>query len=193
MGPTPRHCGRFGRYSQPPEPVPNPPSPALNCPFCDANDDKVIDSRESDGGKIIRRRRECLRCGKRFTTYERFEQTARLVVIKRDGSRVPFNRDNIMKGVQAACGKRPIPEEAKEALVDQVDEQLHRDFDREVDSRVIGERVMAKLHELDEVAYIRYASEYYQFQNMGELSRHVDELAARPKDVKEQQRLFGSA
>jgi transcriptional repressor NrdR len=164
----------------------------LNCPFCSANDDKVIDSRESDGGKIIRRRRECLRCGKRFTTYERFEQTARLVVIKRDGTRVPFSRDNIMKGVQAACGKRPIPEEAKEALVDQVDEELHRQFDREVESRIIGERVMAKLHELDEVAYIRFASEYFQFQNMGELRRHVDEMAARPKDVKEQQRLFGA-
>jgi transcriptional repressor NrdR len=164
----------------------------LNCPFCNANDDKVIDSRESDGGKIIRRRRECLRCGKRFTTYERFEQTARLVVIKRDGTRVPFNRDNIMKGVQAACGKRPIPEEAKEALVDRVDEELHREFDREVDSRIIGERVMARLRELDEVAYIRFASEYFQFQSMGELRRHVDEMAARPKDVKEQQRLFGA-
>jgi transcriptional repressor NrdR len=165
----------------------------VNCPFCSANRDRVIDSRESDGGRVVRRRRECLNCGRRFTTYERFEQSARLTVVKRDGSRAPFNRENILRGVMAACGKRPIPQEAKERLVEEVEEEIHREFDREVPSRVIGERVMAKLRELDEVAYIRFASEYHQFRNMGELRQHVDEMASRPRDDKGQQRLFPPA
>src|SRR5690242_12426472 len=106
-------------------------SPVI-CPYCSANDDKVIDSRSSEGGRVIRRRRQCLKCGKRFTTYERVEQTARLIVVKRDGTRVPFSRENILRGVQAACGKRNVSEELKERLVDEVEEELHREFDREV-------------------------------------------------------------
>src|SRR6478735_9049237 len=106
----------------------------LICPYCNANDDKVIDSRSSEGGRVIRRRRQCLKCNKRFTTYERVEETARLIVIKRDGTRVPFSRENILRGVQAACGKRSVPEEVKERLVEEVEEELHREFDREVDS-----------------------------------------------------------
>ncbi len=162
----------------------------MNCPFCSANKDRVIDSRESDGGRVIRRRRECLICRKRFTTYERFEQSARLTVIKRDGTRAPFSRENILRGVMAACGKRPIAQEVKERLAEEVEEELHREFDREVPSRVIGERVMAKLRDLDEVAYIRFASEYYRFRNMGELRQHVEEIASRPRDDRGQQRLF---
>jgi transcriptional repressor NrdR len=162
----------------------------VNCPFCSANKDRVIDSRESDGGRVIRRRRECLICRKRFTTYERFEQSARLTVIKRDGTRAPFSRENILRGVMAACGKRPIAQEVKERLAEEVEEELHREFDREVPSRVIGERVMARLRDLDEVAYIRFASEYYRFRNMGELRQHVEEIASRPRDDKGQQRLF---
>jgi transcriptional repressor NrdR len=127
------------------------------CPFCNTDNDKVIDSRSSDAGKVIRRRRECLGCKRRFTTYERVEQTARLVVIKRDGTHAPFSRENILRGVTAACGKRPIPEADKERLADEIEEELHKEFDREVPSAVIGERVMLRLRDLDEVAYIRFA------------------------------------
>jgi transcriptional repressor NrdR len=164
----------------------------VNCPFCASNHDKVIDSRESDGGKIIRRRRECLACHRRFTTYERIEQTARLTVVKRDGTHVPFSRDSIMRGIQAACGKRPIPEERKEALVTAVEEELHQEFDREVSSSVIGQRVMAKLRDLDEVAYIRYASEHHQFRSVDDLRAELDALEQRTRDVKDQQPLFGA-
>lgn len=160
------------------------------CPFCSFNDDKVIDSRSSEGGRVIRRRRQCIKCEKRFTTYERVEQTARLVVVKRDGSHVPFARENIMRGVQAACGKRPIAEEIKNALVDQIEEELHREFDREVESRAIGARVMQKLRDVDEVAYIRFASEYLKLSNAGELMAELKDLSNRPKEVKEQQQLF---
>jgi transcriptional repressor NrdR len=162
------------------------------CPFCTANDDKVIDSRASDAGKVIRRRRECLACGKRFTTYERVEETIRLMVIKRDGSRVPFNRANVLKGVQAACGKRPIAEEAKEKLTTEVEEEIVREFDREVPSHIIGERVAARLKDLDEIAYVRFASEYHPFRDARELMEELRRLNERTKDVKDQQRLFGA-
>jgi len=160
------------------------------CPYCNANNDKVIDSRESDGAKVVRRRRECVACERRFTTYERVEQTARLTVIKRDGSHSPFNRENMLRGVLAACGKRPIAEEIKERLVSDIEDELHREFDREVPSAEIGRRVMARLKDVDEVAYIRFASEYHQFRNVNELRRELDELASRTKDVKDQQPLF---
>lgn len=160
------------------------------CPFCNADHDKVIDSRASDGGKSIRRRRECNDCKRRFTTYERVEQTARLIVVKRDGSHAPFSRENIIRGILAACGKRPISEEVKERIVDQVEEELHREFDREVESKTIGQRVMARLRDVDEVAYIRFASEYYMFKSVDELRQQLALLDGRVKDVKDQQRLF---
>jgi transcriptional repressor NrdR len=160
------------------------------CPYCNANDDKVIDSRASDAGKIIRRRRECLGCGRRFTTYERVEPTARLTVVERDGSRAPFSRDNIMRGIQAACGKRAVSEEVKEQLVNDLDEELHREFDREVESRAIGERVMVKLRDVDEVAYIRFASEYYKFKSVDELKQQLELLDGHIKDAKDQGHLF---
>ena len=165
-------------------------SPAVQCPYCNADDDKVIDSRASDAGKVIRRRRECLKCSRRFTTYERVEQTTRLIVVKRDGSRVPFARENVLRGIQAACGKRPVPEDVKERLADEVEEELHRDFDREVDSRKVGERVMMKLRDVDEVAYIRFASEYYKFRSVEDIMQQLEHLNSRVKDVKEQQKLF---
>jgi len=162
----------------------------VQCPYCSKDDDKVIDSRSSDAGKVIRRRRECLACNRRFTTYERVEQTHRLMVVKRDGTHQPFNRDNILRGVQAACGKRPIAEETKQRLVDDVEEELHREFDREVSSQVVGERVMARLRDLDEVAWVRFASEYYQFKSVAELKQQLNLLDGRVKDVKDQQKLF---
>ncbi len=160
------------------------------CPYCAKDDDKVIDSRASDAGKSIRRRRECLACGRRFTTYERVEQAARVMVVKRDGARQPFDREKIMRGVVSACGKRPIAEEIKQRLVDAVDEVVHREFDREVPSQVIGEKVMEKLRDIDEVAYIRFASEYYQFRSVNEIRKQLELLDGRTKDVKQQTKLF---
>lgn len=160
------------------------------CPFCNADNDKVIDSRSSDAGKVIRRRRECLGCGRRFTTYERVEQTARLTVVKRDGRRVAFDRENILRGLNSACGKRKIPEEVKQRLVDAVEEELHREFDREVDSREIGERVMARLRDIDEVAWVRFASEYYQFKSVAELKKQLELLDGHVRNDRKQQRLF---
>lgn len=160
------------------------------CPFCEANDDKVIDSRASDAGRVVRRRRECLKCHKRFTTYERVEEATRLMVVKRDGTHVPFNRENVLRGVNAAIGKRPVAEEAKVALVDEIEEEVHREFEREVPSRIIGEKVMAKLRPLDSVAYVRFASEYYQFENVGQFVEELKELDSQPKDVKDQAKLF---
>lgn len=162
----------------------------MQCPFCEVDDDRVIDSRASEAGKVIRRRRECVACRKRFTTYERVEQTHRLMVVKRDGSHEPFSRDNVLGGVQAACGKRAVAESAKQGIVDRVEEELHREFDREVSSAVVGERVMRLLREVDEVAWVRFASEYYQFKSVEELKQQLRLLDDKVKDVKEQQKLF---
>ena len=160
------------------------------CPFCKADDDSVIDSREADGGAAVRRRRECNACKRRFTTYERVERTERLVVVKRDGSRVPFNGDNIMRGIVAACGKRPIAAEAKEALVRGLEDELYRDFEKEVPSVEIGRRVAARLRALDDIAYIRFASEHEDFRSIDDIAAEVKAVQESPKDVKDQTRLF---
>ena len=150
------------------------------CPTCSADNDRVIDSRAADGGASVRRRRECLACGKRFTTYERAERAAKLMVVKRDGSRVPFEAESILRGVRAACGKRPIAEEAKESLARMVDDEVHREFEREVDSAEIGRRVASKLRNLDHIAYIRFASEHYGFSTLEEFKVELSELENRP-------------
>lgn len=160
------------------------------CPFCGHDDDRVIDSRSSEGGQAIRRRRECKACERRFTTYERVEETSRLMVIKRDGARQPFDREKILRGVQSACGKRPIPEEEKRRLVEEVEEGLYRDFDKEVESGEIGRRLAARLRDLDEIAYIRFASEYEKFTSVSDIMETIEQLSGRVKDVKDQQRLF---
>ena len=161
----------------------------MMCPYCNIDDDKVIDSRSTEAGRVVRRRRQCLRCNKRFTTYERVEQTTRLIVVKRDGTRVPFDQQNILKGVHAACGKRPIPEDVKLKLAEEVEDELGREFDREVASSVIGQRVMNKLRVIDRVAYIRFASEYFQFE-LGELREEVEDLHSRGPEVRDQGGLF---
>ncbi|HYF15209.1 MAG TPA: transcriptional regulator NrdR [Phycisphaerales bacterium] len=165
----------------------------MQCPFCNTDDDKVIDSRSSEGGRVIRRRRECLKCSRRFTTYERVEQTARLMVVKRDGRHEPFDRENILRGINAACGKRPIPEEAKQRVASELEEEISRDFDREVESREIGERVMARLRDLDEVAYVRFASEYYQFKSVEEIKQTLALLDQNVRDSRHQRSLFEAA
>jgi len=160
------------------------------CPFCKADDDSVIDSREADGGAAVRRRRECNQCKRRFTTYERVERTERLTVIKRDGSRVPFNGENILRGVIAACGKRPIAAEQKEALVRTLEDELYRDFEKEVPSAEIGRRVAARLRALDDIAYIRFASEHQDFRTIEDIAAEVKAVQESPRDVKDQRQLF---
>ncbi|MEM1186066.1 MAG: transcriptional regulator NrdR [Planctomycetota bacterium] len=162
------------------------------CPYCSADNDKVIDSRSTESGRVIRRRRQCLACGKRFTTYERIEQANRLIVVKKDGTRVPFSQDNIIKGVSAACGKRPIPEEDKRRLAEEVEEELSAEYEREVPSFVVGERVLARLRPVDEIAYIRFATEHLELDTLEEIRTEVDDLMQRPPEARNQQALFGS-
>ena len=160
------------------------------CPYCSIDKDRVIDSRAADGGAVIRRRRQCLDCGKRFTTYERIERAARLVVVKKDGSHVPFDGEKILRGVQYACGKRPIAEDIKDRLVQQIEDEVHREYDREVPSRDIGRRVAARLRDIDHIAYIRYASEYYEFGSLDEFFTELSELRDRPRNLPNQRDLF---
>jgi len=161
------------------------------CPYCEKDHDKVIDSRASEGGRVIRRRRECLACQKRFTTYERVEHTSRLMVIKRDHSRVAFDSNKILAGIINACGKRPVPDAAKRRIVEQVEEELNREFEREVESCIIGDRVMKLLRETDPIAYIRYASEHLQMTTIAEIQQELEDLSTRPRTSRDQQDLFG--
>jgi transcriptional repressor NrdR len=161
------------------------------CPFCKADDDSVIDSREADGGAAVRRRRECNACKRRFTTYERYERTDRLVVVKRDGTRVPFSPENVLRGIVAACGKRPISEDRKAAIVREVEDALNREFEREVPSVEIGRRVAARLRAVDDIAYIRFASEHEDFRTIDDLAAEVKDVQESPRDLPDQARLFG--
>ncbi|MGA0287111.1 MAG: transcriptional regulator NrdR [Planctomycetota bacterium] len=165
----------------------------MRCPHCDIDDDRVIDSRSIDGGASIRRRRQCNACGRRYTTYERVEKTGRLMVVKKDGTRVPFDPQKVLQGVQAACGKRPIPEAEKVGLVRKVEDEVHREHEREVASLEIGRRVAAGLRELDPVAYIRYASEYHSFRTIEDFRAELAELEGRPQPPADQLRLFSEA
>ena len=164
----------------------------MRCPFCNQDHDKVIDSRSSNNGVAIRRRRVCLNpdCGKRYTTYERAERSGRLVVVKKDGSRVPFDRANILRGVIAACGKRPVPEDRKESVAEEVEADVRQAFDREVPSVEIGRRVAACLRDIDEIAYIRYASEYYDFRSIDELAHEVSRVQSRTRQARGQAEFF---
>ncbi|HHV54314.1 MAG TPA: transcriptional repressor NrdR [Firmicutes bacterium] len=144
----------------------------MRCPFCSHPDTRVLDSRATDEGQAIRRRRECLQCGERFTTYERVEVTP-IVVVKRDGRREPFDRQKVLRGLLLACTKRPVSLAALETLVTDVERELERRGEREVSSQDIGELVMEKLRTLDDVAYVRFASVYRQF---GDVQRFREEL-----------------
>ena len=160
------------------------------CPFCTHNNDKVIDSRSSEGGAVIRRRRHCLKCDRRFTTYERVEPAGRLMVVKKDGARVPFNSENIIRGIANACGKRPISEDVKQQLACVVEEELHNEFEREVQTVLIGERVMTKLRDVDKIAYIRFATEHLQLSTLEDIRRELDDLSIRPTTSPDQGSLF---
>ncbi|OIO36120.1 MAG: transcriptional regulator NrdR [Candidatus Omnitrophica bacterium CG1_02_44_16] len=147
----------------------------MNCPFCGHVDDKVIDSRASSEGSSVRRRRECLGCGKRFTTYEVVEEMP-LLVVKKDGRRQPFDRKKISNGIQKACEKRPISSQIIEELVTNVEREIYRKFEREVFSKDIGALLMDKLALLDEVAYVRFASVYRQFKDVNQFMSELKGL-----------------
>jgi len=145
----------------------------MRCPYCHVNNDKVIDSREIDSGAMIRRRRECKDCGKRFTTYEHVESTQRLTVIKKDNTRMPYDRQKVLAGLQKACYKRPVSAEAVARAVDEIDEELFGRGVREVEATEIGKLVMEKLKRMDHVAYVRFASVYMQITNIDDLLDEV--------------------
>ena len=147
----------------------------MKCPFCGKLEEKVIDSREAPDGGSVRRRRECSACNRRFTTYERLEESP-LLVVKRDGRREPFDRKKVLSGVLKACEKRPVPAEKMEQLVNDVEREVLHEFEREVPSVEIGERLMRRLHDLDEVAYVRFASVYRSFKDINQFMRELKDL-----------------
>jgi transcriptional repressor NrdR len=161
----------------------------MRCPKCGGIEDKVIDSRLSKDGASIRRRRECIRCEYRFTTYEEIER-ADLRVIKRDGRGEPFDRHKLLAGITKACEKRPISIETLEKSVEEIVHDLESNYGREVPSQVVGAKVMEKLHQLDEVAYVRYASVYRQFQDIGEFIDEIESLERKPRPDAAQTELF---
>lgn len=150
----------------------------MKCPFCGHQEHKVVDSRASAEGLAIRRRRECLACDKRFTTYEHVEEQ-RLMVIKKDGRRESFDRHKLLSGLVKACEKRPISMSEIERLTDEIERDLSRSFEHEVPSREIGERVMKQLHDMDPVAYVRFASVYREFKDAEQFIHELKELLAR--------------
>ena len=147
----------------------------MKCPFCGSTKDKVVDSRESGLGDAIRRRRECLSCGRRFTSYERIEEIPYLVV-KKDGQREAFDRSKLMAGLHRACEKRPVSAKALTALVDEVEQIVQDSSDREVAAAAIGQMVMERLKELDKVAYVRFASVYRRFEDVQEFMAELSDL-----------------
>jgi transcriptional repressor NrdR len=150
----------------------------MKCPFCAHTESRVVDSRISKDGESIRRRRECLRCKKRFTTSERGEETLPLVV-KKDGRREPFDRQKIFSGLKKACEKRPISVDTLEKIISRIEQGLIEGGDREVKSSVIGERVMEELYNLDGIAYVRFASVYRQFKDINQFMKELKDLLAQ--------------
>ena len=145
----------------------------MKCPYCGFTESTVIDSRPTDESSAIRRRRECLKCGKRFTTYEKLESVS-IVVIKKDLSRQEFDRNKILKGIITACEKRPISLAQMEKVADDIESELYQSMEREVDTATIGEKVMKKLRELDDVAYVRFASVYKRFDDIETFMKELE-------------------
>ncbi len=161
----------------------------MRCPFCKEDRDRVVDSRSSDAGRIIRRRRQCLICKKRFTTYEKIGESFKLYVVKKDNSRTPYERDKVVAGLQKACYKRPVSAAQIQQVADKVEESIFQKFDKEVSSAFIGESVMKHLSAVDNVAYIRFASVYRDFSDAGELIEEVSHVIAKAEPL-EQLTLF---
>jgi transcriptional repressor NrdR len=150
----------------------------MRCPYCHATEDRVVDSRTSQEGRAVRRRRECVACGKRFTTYEQVEERP-LLVVKRNGSSEPYDRQKVMKSIQLPCAKRPITGSEVELMVDAVEDALSRNNNDEVESDRIGELIMEQLRARDYVAYVRYASVYRNFQDLDEFYEELKDLSAK--------------
>jgi transcriptional repressor NrdR len=156
----------------------------MRCPYCGRLEDRVVDSREAQDGQATRRRRECLGCARRFTTYERIEDVLPQVV-KKDGRREAFDRAKIVEGLATACQKRPVSAEQIEALVSSVERQIQEMGEREIRTSVIGEAVMRRLRELDEVAYVRFASVYRAFRDVGEFMSELESFAKKGEGGRE--------
>lgn len=151
----------------------------MRCPFCRHDNDRVIDSRASNDGASIRRRRECLNCNRRYTTYERPEETT-IKVVKKDGSRAPFSREKIQRGLERACWKRSISSRQIERAVDAIENDVYQNFETEIESRELGLLVMEHLKELDEVAFVRFASVYRQFNDVQDFFEELRPMLQRP-------------
>ena len=153
----------------------------MKCPYCGYDESKVIDSRPTDEGERIRRRRECLKCGKRFTTYEVIE-TVPIIVIKKDKSRESFDRNKLLNGLLRACEKRPVSIDTLERVVDEIEGSLQNSLDREVPSSLIGKYAMEKLKTIDEVAYVRFASVYREFKDIATFKEEFDRMMKARRD-----------
>ncbi|MBI3316582.1 MAG: transcriptional repressor NrdR [Candidatus Omnitrophica bacterium] len=147
----------------------------MRCPFCKKENDKVIDSRSGNEGTVIRRRRECEACGKRYTTYERIEEMP-LYIIKKDRRREPYDRTKILAGIHKAFEKRPIPLEQQDKIADELEKMIREKYDKEVPSYVVGEFIMQRLAKIDQVAYVRFASVYHEFQDIGHFMKELKGL-----------------
>ena len=150
----------------------------MKCPFCRVDNDRVTDSRASEDGFSIRRRRECAQCGRRYTTYERIEEPV-MKVVKKDGSRGPYEREKLKRGLEKACWKRPISDEQIEAIVVAVENDVHSRAEAEAETTYLGELVMQHLRKLDQVAFVRFASVYRQFQDVQDFVDELDEMLAK--------------
>lgn len=155
----------------------------MKCPFCESPDTKVIDSRPTEEGHAIRRRRGCDKCGKRFTTYEKVEETI-LMVAKKDLRREVFDRSKVLNGIVKACEKRPVTMTQMEAMVDEIEKTLNNLMEKEVDSNYIGELVMEELKKVDEVAYVRFASVYRQFTDVNTFIKEIEKLIGKQETDK---------
>ena len=152
----------------------------MRCPFCDNQETKVIDSRPTEDGHAIRRRRECERCSRRFTTYEKVEEVI-LMVVKKDGSREAFDRRKIMNGIIKACEKRPVTVATMENMVDQIERGLNNMMEKEIESSFIGELIMDQLKDVDQVEYVRFASVYRQFTDVNTFVAEIEKLLGKQK------------
>lgn len=152
----------------------------MRCYYCGHLESKVVDSRSAEDGTAIRRRRECLQCGKRFTTYEKIESVP-IIVIKKDGSRQSFDREKLQRGILSSCANRPVPLEAIDGIIDGIEAEIHNSLAREVSSMQIGQMVMDRLRSIDEVAYVRFASVYKQFKDIESFKEELAKLTGQGK------------
>ena len=153
----------------------------MKCPFCDELEDKVVDSRMAKEGEVIRRRRECLGCKRRYTTYERVEEILH-VVVKKDARRESFDRTKILSGLKKACEKRPISTATIEGVTDRIEKRIQEMGESEIESRIVGEEVMKELHQLDQVAYVRFASVYREFKDIDQFMDELKSLAQQRRE-----------